>query len=55
MAKRKRYSEAALMQRVLDMAQEYLELRRLRVELERAEIQQKKRRKVSRRDDKRKR
>lgn len=55
MVKRKRYNEAALMRKILDTAREYLELQRLRIEVERAEMQQKKRRKPDQRDDKKKR
>jgi hypothetical protein len=51
--KRKRYIEAALMRKMLDVAQEYLELQHLRIEVEKAEMELRKR--LDHRDDRKKR
>jgi hypothetical protein len=48
----KRYEEGALTRKVLDIAHEYLELQRLRIEVQRAEMQQKKKRPDQREDRK---
>jgi hypothetical protein len=51
--KRKRYNEAVLMRKVLDVAREYLELQHLRIEVEKVEVELKKR--LDQRDDRKKR
>jgi hypothetical protein len=47
--KSKRYDEGALTQKILDLAHEYLELQRLRIEVKNAETELKKHRKANRR------
>ena len=53
--KPKRYDQGALMRKLLEIKQKYLELRRLRIEVGKAEMELKKRQKADQRRDGRKR